>query len=102
MTLNRPFKCDPCYCPPLCTCNTQEMTISSEQKPIATAKESTGFCCSTGCCAREFTVENPSGDVVYVLKVNMCNSSTGGCNFCAPSCCNEARPSMSPRPREKR
>jgi len=89
MTISRPFKCDPCYCPGLCLCNPQELSISSAGKVIATAKETTGPCCTTGCCLRQFTVTDHSGALMYKLEANECCSKSGGCNCCAPTCFNQ-------------
>lgn len=89
-TLRRPFKCDPCYCAPLCLCNPQELSVETAAGGvIAQAKETTGMCCTTGCCARQFTATDASGTVVYTASVNNCKSESGGCNCCAPSICNE-------------
>jgi len=89
ITINRPFKCDPCYCQPMCHCNTQELSISAMGAPVASAKETTGMCCSTGCCARQFTTYDKDSKQMYTLKVDGCSSKSGGCNFCAPGLCNE-------------
>eukprot|EP00316_Scyphosphaera_apsteinii_P001468 CAMPEP_0119343198 /NCGR_PEP_ID=MMETSP1333-20130426/106320_1 /TAXON_ID=418940 /ORGANISM="Scyphosphaera apsteinii, Strain RCC1455" /LENGTH=311 /DNA_ID=CAMNT_0007355577 /DNA_START=90 /DNA_END=1025 /DNA_ORIENTATION=+ len=90
ITLDRPFKCDPCYCAPLMMCQQQEMSISTAGRQVANAKEVTGMCCSTGCCARKFETYDGSGKLMYTLEVNDCSSKSGGCNCCAPSLCNEA------------
>jgi len=88
--LDRPFKCDPCYAPPLCTCSQQELSASAGGPVVARAVEVTGACCTTGCCARKFEVRDASGKLLYVLEANDCQSKTGGSNCCAPSCLNEA------------
>jgi len=90
ITLVRPFRCDPCYCQPCMGCNTQEMNIMTAGRQVASAKEVTGLCCSKGCCARQFETYDASGNALYTLEVNDCCSKSGGCNFCAPSLCNEA------------
>jgi len=93
LTVTRPFKCDPCYAPPCCTCNTQELSIAAGgpgNPAVATAKEVTGMCCTKGCFERQFDAMDPSGNVLYTLKVNDCSSASGGCNCCAPSLFNES------------
>eukprot|EP00308_Calcidiscus_leptoporus_P001942 CAMPEP_0119353074 /NCGR_PEP_ID=MMETSP1334-20130426/2289_1 /TAXON_ID=127549 /ORGANISM="Calcidiscus leptoporus, Strain RCC1130" /LENGTH=304 /DNA_ID=CAMNT_0007366277 /DNA_START=57 /DNA_END=971 /DNA_ORIENTATION=+ len=89
-TIRRPFKCDPCYCAPLCLCNPQELSVEAGGSVVAHAKETTGMCCTTGCCARQFTATDTSGKVLYTASVNDCCSESGGCNCCAPTCFNEA------------
>lgn len=90
ITINRPFKCDPCYAPPCCMCVSQEMSISASGSPVANAKEVTGFCCTTGCCQRKFETYDNGGKLMYTMEVNDCSSKSGGCNCLAPSLCNEA------------
>lgn len=89
LTINRPFKCDPCYAPPMCMCNQQELSIAAGGAVVAQAKETTGMCFTTGCCSRQFKTYDASGTHLYTLEVNDCNSQSGGCNCCAPSICNE-------------
>lgn len=93
LTITRPFKCDPCYCPPCCTCNTQELSIASGgpgSPAVATAKEVTGACCTKGCCERQFEAYDASDKLMYTLKVNDCCSASAGSNCLAPSICNES------------
>lgn len=91
LTIDRPFKCDPCYMPPMCMCNTQELAIATNGAVVARAKETTGLCFSTGCCSRQFETYDTSGRLLYTLEVNDCVAKTGGstCNCLAPSLCNE-------------
>lgn len=87
----RPFNCDPCYAPPLCTCNQQELAIHDKNGAlVATAKEK-GGCCN-GCCTRTFFVTDSEGKTMYRMEAPECSykSGSGGCNVCAPSCCKEA------------
>lgn len=88
--LDRPFKCDPCYAPPCCTCNQQEMSASASGQTVARAKEVTGPCCSKGCCERQFEVTDGEGKLLYTMQANDCTSKSGGSNCCAPTCFNEA------------
>jgi len=90
LVLTRPFKCDPCYFPPCLTCNTQELSIAAGGTTIATAKEVTGKCCTSGCCQRRFEASNASGTVIYTFDLNDCTSKSGSHNCCAPTCFNEA------------
>jgi len=90
LSIERPFKFDFCYAPPLCTCNTQEMNVSLDGVLIARAAEATGPCCTTGCTARTFDTFDASGKLVYKLKIDECCSQGGGSNFAAPTCCNES------------
>ena len=89
--IQRPFKCDPCYAPPVFTCTQQELTIMDKNGTIvATAKEK-GGCCN-GCCTRQFLITGPDGKLMYEMNAPECGykSGAGGCNLCAPSCCKEA------------
>jgi len=70
-------------------CNQQELSIASAGVVVAQAKETTGMCFSTGCCARQFETYDVSGKLVYTLEVNDCTSHSGGCNCCAPTLFNE-------------
>jgi hypothetical protein len=87
-TIDRPFKCDPCYGPPLCACNQQELSVSDKSgNLVANAKEKGGCC--TSCCTRSFIVTDASGKEMYTMKAGECGTEKG-CNFCAPTCFNDA------------
>jgi len=90
VTFHRPFKCDPCYAPPCCSCVNQEMSMDAAGQPVTSAKEVTGMCCTTGCCNRKFETYDASGKLMYTMEINDCNSKSGGTNLCAPTCFNEA------------
>jgi len=88
-TIKRPFKCDPCYAPPLCSCTTQELSLFDKAGGLVAKAEEQPGCCKS-CCTRTFTLTDASGNEVYTLEASECTTSTGHNNLCAPTCCNEA------------
>jgi len=88
-TVKRPFKCDPCYGPPICSCTTQELSIFDKSGGMVAKAEEKGGCCSS-CCTRTFVLTDESGKEMYTMEASECCTSTGGNNCCAPSCFNSA------------
>jgi len=88
-TIKRPFKCDPCYCPPLCVCTQQELSLHDKSGALVAKAEEKKYCC-TSCCTRTFDLTGPNGEVLYTMEASECGTSTGGNNCCAPTCFNEA------------
>lgn len=88
-SVKRPFKCDPCYAPPICSCTTQELSIHDKSGALVAKAEEKGGCC-TSCCTRTFSLTDGSGNEMYTLEASECCTSTGGNNCCAPTCFNSA------------
>ena len=85
-TIERPFKCDPCHCPPCCMLAEQELSVKGRDGVVITrAKERTANC--QQCCSRTFIIYDGSEQELYRLKAGQCTSDSGNCNACAPSCC---------------
>lgn len=90
-TINRPFKCDPCYAPPVCSCTTQELSIMDKNGSLVAKAEEQGGC-AQGCCTRTFFITGADGHEMYRMEAPECfyKSGGGGCNVCAPTCFKEA------------
>jgi len=90
-TIDRPCKFDCCYAPPLCTCTTQELSISDKNGALIAKAEEKSGCCN-GCCTRTFNITDAAGAPMYVMTAPECSykSGGGGCNVCAPTCFKEA------------
>jgi len=95
-SIERPFKYDPCFAPPWCSSTAQELCVRDRQGAlVATAIERSGGChvgegWSACCCTRTFFVHDSEGARLYTLEASPCATSSGGCNLCAPGCCNSA------------
>ena len=58
-TIERPFKCDPCHCPPCCMLAEQELSVKGRDGVVITrAKERTANC--QQCCSRTFIIYDGS------------------------------------------
>lgn len=88
-TIDRPFKCDPCHCPPFLMCNTQEMDMKDGAGQLLGHAEEVNANCMQ-CCSRTFKISDANGTEQYRLRASECKTKSGKCNCCAPTCCNEA------------
>jgi len=86
-SIERPFVFEPCCCWPMAFLRSQNLSITDKGgKIISKAFEPVG--CFEACWTRTFVVMDEKARHVYTLKASDCGTQSG-CNFCAPSPCNE-------------
>lgn len=84
----RESTCEPCACWPVFFTRAQRLAVLDRAGSlVARVIEPVAVC--RACWTRTFVVVDADDQLLYTLRASDCGSQ-GGCNFCAPSCFNEA------------